>query len=89
MSKKPSVQSKPRKKSAKNPQPPGEPKKAPGKPKTSAKPFLIVGVGASAGGMQAFTAMLRSLRADAPMALVFICHQDPHFKSELDAIFQR
>src|SRR5688572_30767787 len=54
-----------------------------------ANPFLVVGVGASAGGMDAFITMLRNLPADIHAAFVFICHLDPRHESALEAIFQR
>src|SRR5205814_8068800 len=36
--------------------------------------FLVVGVGASAGGLEAFSKLLRSLAADTPIALVLVQH---------------
>lgn len=54
-----------------------------------ARPFLVVGVGGSAGGMDAFIGILRSLPADVGAAFVFVCHLDPKHESTLDAIFQR
>ncbi|MGQ9425196.1 chemotaxis protein CheB [Gilvimarinus sp. F26214L] len=44
-------------------------------------PRLIVGVGASAGGLDAFSQLLRSLPDDTGMALVFIQHLSPSHKS--------
>lgn len=49
-------------------------------------PFPIVGIGASAGGLEAFTQMLRVLPADTGMAFVFIQHLDPHHESQLQPI---
>src|SRR6185369_16561564 len=43
--------------------------------------FPIVGVGASAGGLEAFTQLLQHLPADSGMALVLIQHLDPTHKS--------
>ncbi len=43
--------------------------------------FSIVGVGASAGGLEAFTQLLQGLPADINMALVLIQHLDPTYKS--------
>jgi len=51
--------------------------------------FPIVGVGASAGGIEAFMALLKSL-PDAPgMAFVFVLHQDPKHTSNLAQIVAR
>ncbi|HUR41048.1 MAG TPA: chemotaxis protein CheB [Verrucomicrobiae bacterium] len=41
------------------------------------QPFLIVGVGASAGGVEALTQLVGGLSADAPLALVVVQHLDP------------
>src|SRR5436189_1063694 len=58
------------------------------KPKTSFSgrqrpPFPLVGVGASAGGLEAFTQLLRSLPGDTGMAFVLIQHLDPTHTSLL------
>ena len=45
--------------------------------------FPIVGVGASAGGLEAFTQLLQHLPADSGMALVLVQHLDPTHKSLL------
>src|SRR5438270_11633016 len=39
--------------------------------------FPIVGVGASAGGLEAFTELLRNLPADTGMAFILVQHLDP------------
>jgi two-component system CheB/CheR fusion protein len=51
-------------------------------------PFPIVGFGASAGGIKAFTAVLKHLRPDLGMAYVFIMHLSPNHKSALREIMQ-
>src|SRR6188768_6180 len=49
--------------------------------------FPIVGVGASAGGLEAFTQLLRHLPADSGMAFVLIQHLDPtHVSCLRDAL---
>ncbi len=48
--------------------------------------FPIVGVGASAGGLDAFTQLLKALPADTGMAFVFVQHLDPHHESQLPEI---
>jgi two-component system CheB/CheR fusion protein len=47
------------------------------------KPFPIVGFGASAGGIEAFTELLRHLDSDLGMAYVLIMHLSPNHKSAL------
>ncbi len=42
-----------------------------------AKNFPVVGIGASAGGLEAFTALLKALPANTGMAFVLIQHMDP------------
>src|SRR5207249_1820849 len=44
-------------------------------------PFPVVGVGASAGGLEAFTELLEGLSADPGLAILFVAHLDPHHKS--------
>jgi two-component system CheB/CheR fusion protein len=44
---------------------------------------IIVGVGASAGGLDAFTAMLRMVPLDANLAIVFVQHLAPQHESAL------
>jgi two-component system, chemotaxis family, CheB/CheR fusion protein len=46
-------------------------------------PFPVVGVGASAGGLEAFTQLLRALPANTGMAYVLVQHLDPHHESQL------
>ncbi|MEZ0314090.1 MAG: chemotaxis protein CheB [Myxococcota bacterium] len=41
------------------------------------RPFAIVGVGASAGGLEAFTQLMSALPADSGMAFVLVQHLDP------------
>jgi len=45
--------------------------------------FTIVGVGASAGGFEAFGALLRKVPADADLAIVFVQHLAPQHDSAL------
>lgn len=46
-------------------------------------PRLIVGIGASAGGLEAFTTFFANMPADSGMAFVLVQHLDPHHKSML------
>jgi two-component system CheB/CheR fusion protein len=49
----------------------------------SQRSFPIVGIGASAGGLEAFTELLKALPADTGMAFVLIQHLDPAHSSFL------
>ena len=45
--------------------------------------FAVVGVGASAGGLDAFRRLLGALTADAPLALVLVQHPDPSLEGRV------
>src|SRR5438477_6833533 len=68
-------------------------KKAASRPKPSpivdTAPFPIVGIGASAGGFEAFTKLLHKLPADTGMAFVLIQHLDPSHESALSSLLSR
>ena len=49
-------------------------------------PFLVVGVGASAGGLEAYTELLESLSSTPGLALLLVSHLDPEHKSNLAPI---
>ncbi|WP_442938723.1 chemotaxis protein CheB [Nostoc sp.] len=51
--------------------------------------FPIVGIAASAGGLEAFTELLKYLLTDTEMAFVLIQHLDPNHKSLLSEILGR
>jgi len=53
------------------------------------KAFPIVGIGASAGGLEAFSQLLRALPADTGIAFVLIQHLDPRHESRLSDILSR
>jgi two-component system, chemotaxis family, CheB/CheR fusion protein len=55
----------------------------------SAAPTAIVGVGASAGGIEAFTALLKEMPPDSGLAFVFVQHLAPTHASMLAEILQR
>ena len=44
---------------------------------------LVVGVGASAGGLAAFKTFLANMPADTGMAFILVQHLDPHHRSLL------
>jgi two-component system CheB/CheR fusion protein len=46
-------------------------------------PCLLIGVGASAGGLEAFGTLLRNLPEKAQLSLVLVTHLDPHHESVL------
>jgi two-component system CheB/CheR fusion protein len=58
-------------------------------PKTEQPKFPIVGIGASAGGLEAFTELLKSLPIDTGMAFIFVQHLDPHHLSLAPEILSR
>jgi two-component system CheB/CheR fusion protein len=51
--------------------------------------FSIVGIGASAGGLEAFEQFFRYMVADSGMAFVLVSHLDPNHNSLLTEILQR
>ena len=51
--------------------------------------FPIVAIGASAGGLEAFSNLLRALPAEPGLALVFIPHLDPTHESALVELLSR
>ncbi len=51
--------------------------------------FPIVGIGASAGGLEAFTQLLSHLPSDTGMAFVLIQHLAPHHKSLLSELLAK
>ena len=59
------------------------------KPGTSGDRFPIVGIGASAGGLQAFEAFFTAMPADSGMAFVLISHLDPTHISLLPELIQK
>ena len=58
-------------------------KVSPGKIRLKTGAFPIVGIGASAGGLEACTQLLRHLPPDSGMAFVLVQHLDPKHKSIL------
>jgi two-component system CheB/CheR fusion protein len=56
-------------------------------PKT--KKFLIVGIGASAGGLEAFESFFKAMPSDSGMAFILISHLDPTHVSILPELIQK
>ena len=67
------------------------PKNAPDDPGNNAggdHDFLVVGIGASAGGITALRSFFSSMPADSGMAFVVVLHLSPTHESSLDQILQ-
>ena len=62
---------------------------APGAPEPVSKDFHIVGVGASAGGLESLERFFTSLPTDTGMAFVVLQHLSPDFKSLMDELLAR
>jgi two-component system CheB/CheR fusion protein len=57
--------------------------------KVKSKPYPIVAIGASAGGLEAVTQLLKNLPPDTGMAYVYIQHLDPNHESMLSTILSK
>lgn len=57
--------------------------------KATANSFPVVGIGASAGGLEAFTRLLKHLPVDTGMAFVLIQHLDPVHESALATLLSK
>ena len=51
--------------------------------------FPVVGIGASAGGLDAFKKLLKAIREDSGMAYVLVQHLDPDHESLLPSLLQK
>src|SRR5215471_6268914 len=58
-------------------------------PRPNAPVFPVVGVGASAGGLEAFTHLLKALPANPGMAFVLVPHLDPTHESAMTELLSR
>lgn len=56
--------------------------------KTAAN-FPVVGIGASAGGLEAFEAFFKAMPEDSNIAFILVAHLDPSHSSSLPEIIQR
>lgn len=52
-------------------------------------PYLVVGIGASAGGVEAYIDLLRSLPPDTGMTFILVPHLAPNHKSHMVDILQK
>ena len=57
--------------------------------RTQIKIFPVVGVGASAGGLDAFKRLLKSIPENSGMAYVLVQHLDPNHESLLPELLQK
>lgn len=57
--------------------------------KTSVKPFPVVGVGASAGGLDAYKRFLKAIPQNSGMAYILVQHLDPTHESMLAEILAK
>ena len=57
--------------------------------KISESPLYIVGIGASAGGLEAFSELLKHLPANTGMAFILVQHLDPNHESMLTELLQQ
>jgi two-component system CheB/CheR fusion protein len=64
-------------------------KAARNEPKPPKDAFPIVGIGASAGGVQALEAFFAHMPSDCQMAFVIVQHLDPHHKSMMDSLLAK
>jgi two-component system CheB/CheR fusion protein len=53
------------------------------------RPSYVVGIGASAGGLEALERLFRAMPVDSGMAFVVIQHLSPDFKSLMDELLER
>src|SRR5262245_45151668 len=68
---------------------PGVTLPAPHPEETPGLPFLVAGVGASAGGLEAFTELLEALPSNPGLALLMVSHLIPDRESHLPEILGR
>ena len=59
------------------------------KHKIKVESFPIVGIGASAGGLEAFQQLLETLPNDTGMSYVLVQHLDPKHESSLSGILSK
>ncbi|HEX2993669.1 MAG TPA: chemotaxis protein CheB, partial [Anaerolineales bacterium] len=85
--------SKTNKKSAQSPKPTRKPKKieakAPVEPSNRERGLTIVGIGASAGGLEALQSFFDALPDDTGMAFVVVTHLHPEHESHLAELLQK
>ena len=71
-------------------QAPDQPAPQQAEPAQAAGPgFSVVGVGASAGGLQAFSQLLRALPTGSNLAIVYVQHLAPKYESTLAELLRQ
>lgn len=65
------------------------PKKLIPKEEVKANSFTVVAIGASAGGLEAFSLLLKKLPVDTGMAYIYVQHLSPDHKSLLTSILSK
>ncbi|TDE30566.1 response regulator [Flavobacterium ranwuense] len=65
------------------------PKKLSPEKKVEKKSFTVVAIGASAGGLEAFSLLLKNLPPDTGMAYIYVQHLSPNHKSLLTSILSK
>jgi two-component system, chemotaxis family, CheB/CheR fusion protein len=65
------------------------PRDTPSKAEAASKSFPVAGVGASAGGLEAFTRLLKHLPTDTGMAFALVQHLAPQHESALAGLLSR
>ncbi|MBL8488857.1 MAG: chemotaxis protein CheB, partial [Rhodocyclaceae bacterium] len=73
----------------KRPAGPERPRPGTGIPASTPRPFPIVAIGASAGGLEALEQFFRHVPPDSGMAFVVIQHLDPNHKGMMPELLQR
>ena len=58
-------------------------------PKILKKPFTVVAIGASVGGLEAVSLLIKNLPADTGMAFIYVQHLNPDHKSLLSTILSK
>ena len=58
-------------------------------PQLSSDGFIVVGIGASAGGLEALETFFEAADPNAPLAYVVVQHLSPDFKSLMDQLLAR
>jgi two-component system CheB/CheR fusion protein len=56
---------------------------------TPSLPFLVVGIGASAGGLEAISELLQALPRDPGLCFLYVQHLEPRHESQLASILSR
>src|SRR5512139_2289332 len=67
----------------------GKPKAAPSAVRLTDESFPVVGIGASAGGLEAFELFFKNMPPDSGMAFVLVPHLDPAHASMMPDLLKR